>query len=806
MTRRISCLPLSVAAAVVLMWAGAAHRNTAAQAVIQADISELPRRVAELEAAKAAERAKLQASRSGTQEAYRAIDDKYLGEARKLHQSVREPQLRALERASGVQRGTLSQGAAGTAPELGRGAFGDVDTGSLGARQFEAVRQAALKAGYTVQGEGDYFTIKELGTTVHREPTLYASAPGSSARQAEISRGLGHETSYNVGSARADANVAALKNLEKGGHTLDRPAARLMESPADLQELGKMTQRNMEAGGVRNQALEAQVDMLKTGYSPEAAGIVRPNATAAEKAATLGEFQQQCRDVNAQSVRNTQARSAATMEGLQAAARAAEAKLQQARASGNAEAISSARAEVQAARTEAIEFQAQQRAAREALVRNNPEGARLMAEAQGMKADLVNGPGGPRYRTPQGTKTPSQLVDALTEPPLPGGQPKASWVSRGLNGVGVTLMGFGIYQGVKDAQEQAGREAGERGDGALTSAAKLGAYSVWNSLGFAWAVQSGREGQARSMQQYQDDLKAGRVDSMSFTSFMAARARGVGDGLYQFLGFKGIETAYAEYVNSRAEQALAAANEKAAATALARDQQRNLERAAARAASEKAAAEKAAAEQAAARNAAQESAARAGSGRSSGETAAAAKRPAPKPASPPQPKSDDASVMPNLVRTSWSGQITMQPEEGPAVVLPLTVAIDSYNKISGSLRWSAWFDEQENQRLLDLSGSYDSRTGALTMQADRVFTEESTITQVLSVPTGSGMGTEQKRVEVKETRRAGVKVRAAGAIDGPDAARGNLEISLTNEILVDGASQGADTNVLRGTWRLNRRR
>ena len=79
-----------------------------------------------------------------------------------------------------------------------------------------------------------------------------------------------------------------------------------------------------------------------------------------------------------------------------------------------------------------------------------------MAEAQGMKVELVNGPNGPRYRTSQGMKTPSQLTDALVEPPLPRPAETASRLSRALNGIGMGLMVAGIYQGVMEAQEGPG--------------------------------------------------------------------------------------------------------------------------------------------------------------------------------------------------------------------------------------------------------------------------------------------------------------------------------------------------------------
>ena len=790
--------PRAVAAALAVVALVAAGRpspgalaQSAAQPAAPQPPTDLAQRVAELDAWRLAEHAKLQASGKATAAAYKTIDDLYLIKGRQMHETVRNPALRALETAAGVRQGALEQGGAGTKPEFGRGAPGDVDTGSMGGRQFESVRQTAKKLGYTVHGEGDYFTIKELGTTVHREPTRYTSAPGSSARQAEINRGLGHETSYNVNSPAADANVAALKNLEKGAHTLNKPPADL--SLADVQELAKMTQRNMDAGGIRTPRLRAQVDMMKAGYSPEAAAVVPANASPAEKAAAMGEFQRQARDVNTEAVKTTQARANETMGQLRDTAAAAEAKLAKARAAGNGDAVAAARQELIAAKTEATEFQAQQRAARDALIRNNPEGARVMAEAQGMKVEPVNGPNGPRYRTSQGMKTPSQLTDALVEPPAAPG-PAASRLSRGLNNIGMGLMVLGLYHGVMEAQERAGREAGERGDSALTSVARLGAYSVWNGLGGAWAVQSGQEGQARSMAQYQEDLAKGRVDSMSFGSFLYARARGVTSGVYQFLGLKGIEDAHADYMATKKELLELAVHDFQAEAALAADRKRSEERAA-RAAGEKAAAEKAALE----------GASRSGA---TGASRPAAPRSAPKPAAPPAPApaKDDASVMPNLVRTSWTGEITLQGGEGPAIVLPLTLSIDSYNKISGSLPWSAWFDDEPNQRTLELTGTYDGRTGAFSVQANRTFTSEATLTQVVSVPTGSGMGTENKTIQVKEVKRSGLRVRLAGNVDGSDAARGNAELTVTSEIVVDEASQGAGTDEIRGTWRLRRTR
>ena len=765
MTRR--AVAAAACFAVTLAWTAPSIRDLAAQASIQVDPTELPRRVAQLEAWRAAEQTKLQASGKATSSSYKTIDDLYLIKARQMHETVRTPALRVIEQAAGAKQGTLDQGGAGTKPEFGRGAAGDVDTGSMPGRQFESVRQSAKKLDYKVRDGGDYFTIEELGTTVHREPTPYTNTPGSSAHEVAISRGYGHETNINVNSRTADANVAVLKNIEKGAGALAETPGRLMESPAAVQEVAKMTQRNMQEAGISRGPLKAQVDMLKAGYSPEAAGVVPANASPAEKAAAMGEFQRQVREVNIEALKTTQARANETLGQLRDAAAAAEGKLARARTAGNGDAIAAARQEVVGARGKAIEFQTRQGGAREALIRHSPEGAKLMTEAQGLKVELVKGPGGPRFKTPDGTKTASQLSDMLTEPPLGPPAPAASRVSRALNGIGMGLMVVGIYQGVMEAAERAGREAGERGDSTPSSVAKFGAYSVWNGLGFGWATQSGEEGAARARAEYETDVREGTVDSMSFGSFLAARARGVKYGMWQFLGLKGIEDAHAEYTAMKQELLELAVHDLQAEAALAADKKRNEDRAAA-------------------------------------PPTPPPTRAASKPVSPPEPKKEETSVLPNLVRTSWSGEITMQVEGVPPVVLPLTLSIDSYNKISGSFPWSAWFDDEPNQRTIDVTGAYDSRNGVFNIQADRMFTQDSTISQVLSVPTGSGMGTEQKRVDVTESKRSGLRVRMTGNIDSADAARGNTEIATTSEIVVDGKSQGVGADDLRGTWRLRR--
>ena len=225
---------------------------------------------------------------------FREIDEKMLDRARRAEGQRAEALETLSKQAGGVK---IQQGSGGTQPSTGRGALGDIDTDSLNPSEFAKLRDAADKAGYKIKGEGDAFTIEGLDVTVHRKTARemsYGSSEnvGSSGHAAETARGSNAETAYGLG--QKDPSLDVADNLKKAAHTLDSPPETI--SPAETQKLGKMTARNMDAiekvtSSAGDPALRRQADMLRKGYSPETAGIVRENATAAERTADIADFQ-----------------------------------------------------------------------------------------------------------------------------------------------------------------------------------------------------------------------------------------------------------------------------------------------------------------------------------------------------------------------------------------------------------------------------------------------------------------------------------------------------------------------------------
>ena len=747
-----------------------------------------------LEAWRAGEQAKLAARGGATQADFARLDEQFLEKARSL-EPKRAAVIEDLQRRSKVAN--LGQGAGGTAPELGRGLQGDIDSRALQGKEFDRVVRAARDMGYKPVPKGDAVTIKELNVTFHREPTRYASPVGSSAAEAERGRGFNKETDPNFGKSpkasspagRPDPNVAVMKNREKGAGALGKTPQQLLRSPSDMQELGKMTLRNMESAGLRNPALERQVDMLKRGYSPEAAGIVPPGGGAADKAKAMSRFQSQVREVNLQAARATQAAADKTLAGLRDAAGRAEAALAQARKGGNAEALARANRELIGAKSELIEFAGQQQAARQSLIRNNAAGTRVLAESQGLGARLVNTPNGPRWQTAEGLKTPSQMADALSKPP--GQAAPSAGLGKKLLGLGMLgLMVHGGYVGLKEGARQAGLEADASGDSSLTSATKTAAYGVWHGLGFGAAKAIGEQAGLESAEQYARDVAEGKIDPESRLSAAWAGIRGVGWGVAKFTGLQDIKDAIVRLgdapgaLQARAEQYEA---EKRLEEQKADDARRNAERAARAKKKEEEG---------------KETAAGTTTGSKPAPTSSAKTFRKAEPADEPEEKTE---VLPNLVRTSWQGEITFQVEGGPAQVFVLRIAIDSYNTITGTTQWIPWFDESDSPkpREVPVTGKYDGKTGRFAVSFDKGFSVESKTTQVFSIPLEGG-GTKQETHTVVEQKLDRIRGRIEGSIVSPDAASGNVSVTDDSSIVVNGKTEGGGSTNLSGTWRLVR--
>jgi len=113
-----------------------------------------------------------------------------------------------------------------------------------------------------------------------------------------------------------------------------------------------MTGRNADAvaavtGQPVDPVMRGQADMLKQGYSPEAAGIVRDNATPAERAADIADFQNRTKQVSVDAARAADTAANRAMEKLAAESRHANDVLEAVRQTDDADRIARAKANVE---------------------------------------------------------------------------------------------------------------------------------------------------------------------------------------------------------------------------------------------------------------------------------------------------------------------------------------------------------------------------------------------------------------------------------------------------------------------------
>lgn len=507
-----------------------------------------------LEEWRQAEYKRLRASGKATAADFKAVDDHFLSRARKA-EGYRTDALNQLNKHSGVE---IKQGAGGTQPQQGRGLAGDIDTDSLKARDFDRVKKTAERMGYKVTHRGDSMTIEELNVTVHRQSAAEAktgSRVGSSAHGAEVRRGFNEETALGFKANNPNASVA--DNLKKAAHTLDTPSHKL--SSDDLQKLGKMTGRNLEelgkldpASAKKYENLQRQADMLKKGYSPEAAGID-----------DLGRFQQQAREATVKTVKTTEQWAQNRTSELAQRAQRAEEALVKARSGGDSASINQARRQLEQAKTDLVGFKETQAAAKEAAVLNVNNGksaTNIMAEAKGIQTS-----GKPPSTVREQILSPDRkmISKTINEPPLGAGKAAAGEAaatgmgSKMVKGAMGIMVIYGILTGVKEGAMQAGEESARKGDSTMVSILKTAGYSIWHGLGFGAAKETGTRAGEDSAKQWADDVKAGRVDPHSKWSQTWAKLRAVGWGLAEFTGIKAIKDAAVEgggYVKDRYTQ------------------------------------------------------------------------------------------------------------------------------------------------------------------------------------------------------------------------------------------------------------
>ena len=345
---------------------------------------------AEMEKWRAEQQAELRRQGRATAEEFRKIDQEMVRRA-KMAEVNRNMALESLSKKAGI---TIEQGPGGTHPQAqgGRGTFSDIDTRSMSPKEYQQVLETARKNGYTVEAKGDSFTIKELDVTVHRQGPTETAPVGSSGRDLEIGRGQNKETAMGMG--RNDPAVSVSDNLKKGAHTLNKPPEVLADNPAELQKLGKMTERNMaetsKVAETHKQSVtvdpvtKSQAEMLKQGYSPEAAGIVRDNATPEQRTQDIADFQKRAKGANLDAVRAADTHAASQMDKLAGEVRSANDAFETAKTSGDPAKIAEAKAKVEAANKAVVDYHQVRTGAPEAAVVNEPDAAKIVNEARGV--------------------------------------------------------------------------------------------------------------------------------------------------------------------------------------------------------------------------------------------------------------------------------------------------------------------------------------------------------------------------------------------------------------------------------------
>jgi len=553
------------------------------------DFVDLDKHNSEIEKWRSGQQAELRRQGRATAEEFRRIDQQAIERAR----AAEAHRTRALDALAKRTNTTLGQGPGGTQPAQGRGTLGDIDTASLSGRDYHKVLQEARKAGYTITPQqGDAFTIKELDVTVHREPVTRSSSPvGSSARAAEIARGNNPETAMGLG--RNDPAISVADNLKKAAHTVNTPPDKI--DGTELQKLGKMTGRNADAiaqvtGQPVDPVTRAQADALKQGYSPEAAGIVRDNATPEQRAQDIADFQKRSKQVSVEAVRAADTHANTQMEKLAGEARHANEVLEATKATGDTARTQRAQAAADAANKAVIEYHETRAAAQNAAAVNDADAAKIVNEARGVSNE---GKSPSQIREAAVAEGRKQLTSAAAEPtraptttaePVKGpgtAEAGAGEAAAGKGGVRSTVMKgaggalgvYAIYHGIKRGAEEAGKEAGEQGDGALKSAAKTVGYSAWYGVGIGGAIETGKKAGEESAKQWEKDVKEGKVDPNSKLSQAWAHIRGVGWGISEFTGLTAIKDATVEgagyvkdrYTQYKAEKAEANAKAETAA-------------------------------------------------------------------------------------------------------------------------------------------------------------------------------------------------------------------------------------------------
>lgn len=351
-------------------------------------------------------------------------------------------------------------------------------------------------------------TAPDFGMTVNAAPGT--DRIGSAGHQAQVKVGAQHGETYvseTGGSLKPGAqkdHVATMDHAKKALHGTNAPPETLVGGAPEGQMMAKgaikaanqarldpeMVKTIAKQNGIKNpeQILDTLGD-IKTGRS------TIPNA---EEAAKL---QKTTRDILNAAEAKTKAAATAEVTKTQSQIADLEAK--------------GMKAQAQQARNELADYNAKAKATTEA----------------------VRGPNEPVTK-PGGTKT--AVGEPVTKPGTTKtvvGEPEVKTTSGGklMKGAGLALGAYGIYEGYKTAKEE--MEAKKQGEptGALgwtKEKAELAGRTFWHGLGFGTMAEIGSKAGKEAFEQYQKDIKDGKVSPDSWSSYLAMKGKAVLGGLY----------------------------------------------------------------------------------------------------------------------------------------------------------------------------------------------------------------------------------------------------------------------------------
>lgn len=347
-------------------------------------------------------------------------------------------------------------------------------------------------------------TSPEFGMTVNAAPGT--DRIGSAGHQAQVKMGAQHGETYvseTGGSLKPGAlkdHVATMDHAKKALHGTSAPPEALVGGAPEGQMMAKGALKAANQAGLDPEMVKtiAKQNGVK---NPEdildKLGEIKTGRTTISNADEAAKLQKTTRDILNAAEAKTKTAAVAEVQQTQTKINELEAK--------------GLKAEAQQARNELADYKAKANATTEA----------------------VRGPNEPVTKA----GGPSEPVTKAGGTQTVAGEPEAKAASGGrlMKGAGLALGAYGIYEGYKTAKEE--MEAKKQGEpsGALgwsKEKAELAGRTLWHGLGFGSMADIGTKAGKDAFDQYQKDIKDGKVSPDSWKSYLEMKGKAVLGGLY----------------------------------------------------------------------------------------------------------------------------------------------------------------------------------------------------------------------------------------------------------------------------------